>query len=174
MRWSAFAGAQGWSPLTGTIAVSLCNGANVVGATFVGWLVDRYHVTTAINFCTIGTVFAVFLFWSFAVNQPLLYIFAIAYGLFAGGFSATWSGCSNPVRRTHPVDTGMIIALFTCEKGIGSVISGPLSGALVMSDSWRNQVGFAYGSGYGYLIIFSGFTASFAGIGWLGKRLGLV
>ena len=170
----AFAVAQGWPPLTGTIAISLCNGANVIGATFVGWLVDHYHVTTALNFCTLGTMFAVFLFWSFAVHQPILYIFAIAYGVFAGGFPATWSGCSNPVRRDHPVETSMIISLFTAGKGIGSIISGPLSGALVLSDSWRNHVGFAYGSGYGYLIMFSGITASFAGIGWFGKRLGLV
>ncbi|KAH8886183.1 MFS general substrate transporter [Thozetella sp. PMI_491] len=169
----SFGVAQGWSPLAGTIAISVCNGASMVGATFVGWLVDRYHVTTAINVCTLGTMFAVFLFWSFAVYQPILYIFAVTYGLFAGGFPATWSGCSNPIRRHYPVETGMIISLFTAGKGIGSLISGPLSGALVASDSWKLRVGFAYGSGYGYLMIFSGITASFAGVGWLGKRLGM-
>lgn len=166
--------AQGWSPLAGTAAVSICNGANVLGASFVGWLVDRYHVTTAINFCTLGTVSAVFLFWSLSVNQPVFFTFAFTYGLFAGGYPATWSGCSNSVRRTYPVETGMVIALFTAGKGIGSIISGPLSGVLVASDYWKDRVGFAYGSGYGFLIIFSGITASFAGIGWIGKKLGLV
>ena len=173
-RLLAFAVAQGWSPLTGTIAISVCNGANIIGATFVGWLVDHYHVTTALNFCTVGTVFAVFLFWSFSVYQPVLYIFAITYGIFSGGFIATWAGCSNPIRRNYPVETSMIISLFTAGKGLGSIISGPLSGALVMSDRWKNHVGFAYGSGYGYLILFSGITASFASLGWFGKKLGLV
>lgn len=171
----SFAVAQGWSSLSGTVALSLCNGANVIGATFTGWLVDRYHVTTAINFCAVGTVLAVFLFWSFAVYQPVLYIFAILYGLFAGGFSATWSGCANPLRQQYPaVETGMIIALFSAGKGLGSVISGPLSGALVKSDTWKSHAGFAYGSGYGSLILFSGITASFASIGWLGKKCGIV
>lgn len=106
--------------------------------------------------------------------KPVLYVFAIFYGLFAGGFPATWSGCSKPVRRQYPVDTGMIIALFTAGKGVSSIISGPLSGVLVESDSWTQNVGFAYGSGYGYLIVFSGVTAAFATIGWIGKRFGLV
>jgi len=171
---SAFAVAQGWSALSGTIAISLCSAATAVGATLTGWLVDRYHVTTVLNFCTVGTVVAVFVFWSFAVYQPILYVFAFLYGIFAGGFPATWSGCTGPVRRKYPVENGMIIALFTAGKGIGCVISGPVSGALVASDSWKNSVGYAYGSGYGYLIVFSGVTASFAGIGWLGKRCGMV
>ncbi|KAH8907614.1 putative MFS monocarboxylate transporter [Coniochaeta sp. PMI_546] len=171
----SFATAQGWSSLSGTIAVSLCNGAQVLGATFTGWLVDRYHVTTAINVCTAGTVVAVFLFWSFAIYQPIMYIFAILYGFFAGGFSSTWSGCANPVRRRYPaVETGMVIALFSAGKGLGAVISGPLSGALVKLDVWKDHAGYAYGSGYGYLILFSGVTASFQSIGWFGKKWGFI
>ncbi|CAI6237884.1 unnamed protein product [Periconia digitata] len=170
----SFAASRGWPSITGTIALSLCNAAIVAGAISVGWLTDRYHVTTVINICTLGTLCAVFLFWSFSVYQPVLYIFAILYGLFAGGFPATWVGCCKPVRRRYPVETGMIIALFTAGKGVSSIISGPLSGALVEADSWRSEVGYAYGSGYGFLIVFCGVTASFASIGWIGKRLGLV
>ncbi|KAJ4294916.1 hypothetical protein N0V88_005155 [Collariella sp. IMI 366227] len=169
-----FAVAQGWSALSGTIAVSLCSAATAIGATLTGWLVDRYHVTTVLNFCTIGTVVAVFVFWSFAVYQPILYIFALLYGMFAGGFPATWSGCTSAVRKQYAVENGMVIAMFTAGKGIGCVISGPVSGALVASDTWKNTVGYAYGSGYGYLIVFSGITASFASIGWFGKKCGIV
>ena len=172
---AAFAVAQGWRPITGTIAVSVLNAATVVGVTFAGWLVDRWHVTTAINICTAGTVGAVFLFWSFATYRPILYIFAILYGIFAGGFNGTWAGCTQSVRRSDPaMEAGMMVALFSAGKGIGSVISGPLSGALVTSDAWKHRVGFAYGSGYGYLIIFSGITASFASLGWFGKKCGAI
>ena len=170
----AFAVAQGWSALSGTLAVSLCSAATVVGATMTGWLVDRYHVTTAINICTAGTVVAVFVFWSFAVYQPVLYIFALLYGMFAGGFPATWAGCTSAVCRKYPVENGMVVAMFTAGKGIGCVVSGPVSGALVASDTWKNSVAYAYGSGYGYLIVFSGVAASFASVGWLGKKCGLV
>ena len=170
----SFAADRGWSTLTGTIAVMLCNVSIVVGATSIGWIVDRYHVTTAIMISCIGTIISVFLFWSFAVYQPMLFVFAILYGVSAGGFPATWAGCGNPVRRRYPVENGMIVALFTAGKGIASVISGPVSGAWVASDTWKGQVGYAYGSGYGFMIVFSGITASFASIGWIGKRLGLV
>lgn len=140
----------------------------------VGWLVDRYHVTFSLNICAAGTVIAVFLFWSFGVYQPVLYIFAVLYGMFSGGFPATWTGCARAVHRNQPVESGMIISLFTAGKGIGSVISGPLSGVLVESDVWKDHTGYAYGSGYGYLIIFSGITAAFASIGWFGKKFGIV
>ena len=59
-------------------------------------------------------------------------------------------------------------------KGIDSVISGPVSGALIASDVWKNRVGYAYGSEYGYLNVFSGATASVTTIGWLGKKCGIV
>ena len=105
----------------------------------------------------------------------MLYIFAFLYGMTAGGFAATWSGCTNPIRRAYPaVETGMIIAVFSAGKGIGAVISGPLSGILIRSDTWKSHAGYAYGSGYGYLIVFSGITASFASIGWFGKKCGIV
>lgn len=170
----SFAADRGWPTLTGTIAVMLCNVSIVVGATSIGWIVDRYHVTTAIMISCVGTVVAVFIFWSFAVYRPMLFIFAIMYGVFAGGFPATWAGCGNPVRRRYPVENGMIVALFTAGKGIASVISGPVSGALVASDTWKGQAGYAFGSGYGFMIVFSGMTAAFASVGWIGKRLGAV
>ncbi|KAF1964392.1 MFS general substrate transporter [Bimuria novae-zelandiae CBS 107.79] len=170
----SFAAHRGWPTITGTIAVMLCNVSIVIGATSIGWIVDRYHVTTAIMISCVGTMVAIFLVWSVSIYRPMLFIFAITYGIFAGGFPATWTGCGNPVRRRFPVENGMVVALFTAGKGIASVISGPVSGALVSSDTWKGHVGYAYGSGYGFMIVFSGVTASFASIGWIGKRLGVV
>ncbi|KAF2019457.1 MFS general substrate transporter [Aaosphaeria arxii CBS 175.79] len=170
----SFAVSRGWSPFTGTIAVSLCNAAIVFGTVTIGWLCDRHHVTVTLMICTIGTLLAVFVFWGFSVYQPVMYTFAIAYGFFAGGFPATWAGCSHPVRRTYPVETGMIIALFTAGKGVSSVVSGPLGGLLASSDAWKGHVGYAYGSGFGYLIVFSGVTASFGSLGWIGRKFGWI
>ena len=74
------------------------------------------------------------------------------------------------------METGMIVALFSAGKGIGAVISGPLSGLLLKADPWHGNVRseFAYGSGYGTLILFSGLTAACASVGWLGKKCGAV
>ena len=166
---------MGLSALTGTIALSLMNAANIAGAMIAGFMTDRYHVTTAINFCAIGTLAAVFLFWTFAVYTPVLFLFAISYGIFAGGFAATWSGAVDPVRKTYPAtETGMIVSLFTAGRGVSVIISGPLSGALVRSDAWKHQASNAFGSGYGNLILLSGLTASLSLIGWCGKKCGVV
>ncbi|KAE8383715.1 major facilitator superfamily domain-containing protein [Aspergillus bertholletiae] len=171
----SFAVTQGWSSLSGTIAVALCSAANALGATCIGWLVDRYDVTVALNLCAAGTTTATFLFWGFAVHEAMLYVFAFLYGFFAGGFPATWSGCGKVVQRTYRVEMGMIISLFTASKGIGSVISGPIGGALVAADAWAGaRVGYAYGSGYGYVIVLTGVTASFTTLGWMGKKYGVV
>jgi hypothetical protein len=170
----AFAVACGWPPLAGTIAVALCNGAIVPGAMTIGWFCDRHHVAIPLIICTTGTVVAVLLLWGFSVYQPVMYVFAVTYGFFAGGFPATWAGCSHPVGRIYPVEAGMMVTLFTAGKGVGSLISGPLGGLLASSDSWKHHAGYAYGSGFGYLIVFSGVTASFMSLGWIAKKFGWV
>ena len=116
-----------------------------------------------------------FFFWSFAVYTPVLFLFAILYGLTGGGSSATWAGVVQPVREKYPaVDAGMIVTMMAAGKGLGAVISGPLSGVLVSSDTWKDSLGYGFGSGYGYLITLTGVTASFGLIGWCGKKCGLV
>lgn len=136
-------------------------------------MADKYHVTTAILVSCIGAVVAVFLFWTFAITQPVIFVFAILYGVFAGGFSSTWAGCSNPLRKLYPgTDTGMVIAVFSAGKGIGSVISGPLSATLLSANAWKSDAAFAFASGYGSLIVFTGVTAAFSGLPWCGRQLG--
>ncbi|GAB7348849.1 hypothetical protein MBLNU459_g7555t2 [Dothideomycetes sp. NU459] len=173
---SSFAQSVGLTATDGTIAIALTNGAAVVGSLLMGWLSDRYHCTTAILACAIGSVVSVFLLWSFAVSRPVLFLFALTYGVFASGFASTWAGCAKPMRENgYPgTETGMIIALFSSGKGIGAVISGPLSEALVAADGWKGKAAFAYGSGYGSLIICTGVTAGFAGVSWCGRRFGIL
>ncbi|KAF4554141.1 Hypothetical protein D9617_5g070180 [Elsinoe fawcettii] len=170
----SFARAVGLPFLSGTIAVSVTNGSTVVGMLTMGYLSDRLSVTSNMNICAVGTILSVFLFWSFAVYLPVLYIFAVLYGIFAGGSAATWTGCTALLREKWPgTETGMLISLFSLSRGLGSVLSGPLSGALVQGDSWKGAE-FAWGSGYGSVIAFSGVTATAMTFGWCGRRLGLV
>ena len=164
------------SPTDGTLAISLTNASTVLGAVLMGFLSDKYHVTTAILISCLGTVTAVFLFWSFAIHPPLLFLFAIFYGFFGGGYSSTWASCAKPLRDNgYPgTETGMVIAIFSAGKGIGAVISGPLSEALLGADSWKGRASFAYGSGYGATLIFTGVTAAFTAVSWGARRLGML
>lgn len=171
----AYALSVGLSTTDGTLAISLINAATVVGAILMGVMSDRYHPTTAMLVSSIGTVVAIFIFWSFAIHEALFFLFAIFYGVFAGGFSSTWAGCAKPLRQRYPgTETGMVIAIFSAGKGVGSVISGPLSETLVAADQWRDKAAFAFGSGYGLIFVFTGVTAAFTGTVWCWRRFKLL
>lgn len=68
-------------------------------------------------------------------------------------------------------DVGILIGVISAGRGIGAVVSGPLSGKL-LSGSWKGGDGLAYESVYGPLIVFTGITAAVGGVSFLGKRLG--
>lgn len=138
------------SQLVGAGTVILVNVASVFGCVAMGTLTDRFHVTTCILISTIGATIGVFLFWGLSTSLPLLYIFCIIYGLFAGSFSSTWTGVIKLMQqRTENADSGLVFAFLAFGRGIGNVISGPLSEALMKGRPWVDEAAMAYGSGYG-------------------------
>ncbi|KAF2439405.1 hypothetical protein P171DRAFT_122139 [Karstenula rhodostoma CBS 690.94] len=113
--------------------------------------------------------------------RTTIYVFAIMYGAFAGGYTATWPGITLAIRErcrdengVSRVDTGMVVALFAAGKGIGSVVSGPLSEVLLEADGWQGKAGGAFGTGYGSLVVWSGVTMFLGGISWFAKKLGRI
>lgn len=149
----------GLSPVSGTLVLALLNASSVLGAVGTGFLSDRLHVTTVIAISTAGTTASIFLLWGFASNLSLLGIFAIAYGIFAGGFSTTWSAMIRDVRNENAEAKLGMLGLFSCGRGVGCAISGPLAGALLKGAPFKGRWVFGYGTGYGALILFTGFSA---------------
>lgn len=137
----------------------------------IGGLGDYFHITTMILISTFGSAIAVFLFWGFSSQTALLAVFSITYGFFAGGFSSTWSGVLQELKAQSPtLDTGFIFGLLAGGRGIGNVISGPLSVALVTNDGWmKDGKSWGYNGQYGGLILFTGVTALLGGWGALGR-----
>src|SRR6266516_2605838 len=91
-----------------------------------------------------------FVLWGLSRSMVMLYIFSMVYGLFAGSFTSTWPGIMREVKkRKVSADAGMIFAWLAAGRGIGSVVSGPLSETLLNGEPWLGRAGFAYGSGYG-------------------------
>jgi MFS family permease len=177
----SFALAIGLPAFAGPLALALFNVAFAFGAVLIGSLVDRFHVSVAILVCTIGQMVSIFVFWGLASSQAMLYIFAMLFGCFGGAFSCTWSGCAREMQRSSSsggengnVDVSLVVALLAAGKGIGAVISGPLSERLLVLDGWRGRAGFAYGSGYGLLLVFTGVSATLGGTAWVGRVLRLV
>ncbi|KAF1976816.1 MFS general substrate transporter [Bimuria novae-zelandiae CBS 107.79] len=177
----SYAKAIGLSNEASSLTISLVNAAAVVGNIGIGALVDRVEIHMAIMISSIGATVACLLVWGLSTSLAPLYIFAIMYGGFAGGYSATWPGITLAIRErcrdengVSRVDTGMVVALFAAGKGIGAVVSGPLSEVLLEADELRGKAGGAFGTGYGSLVAWSGVTMFFGGISWFAKTLGKI
>lgn len=156
-----------------TATVALLNTGNIFGCIFIGLIIDRFHVTTAIMISTIGATISVFVFWGLSVSIPLLCVFSIVYGFFAGSFSSTYTGIVREVRKDHiGADPGIVIGILCAGRGIGSIVCGPLSESMLKGHAWEGKPVLGYGTGYGMLIVFTGITAMLGGISFGARRIG--
>ncbi|KAK4497228.1 hypothetical protein PRZ48_011678 [Zasmidium cellare] len=155
--------------------------AGVVVPFIMQWLLDSYGFRSAlrilgcrfvaISICAVRSMVAAFVFWGLASSAPMLYLFAIIWGFFTGGFNTTWPGCAAAMRRLERngnVDTGTLIGLMAAGKGVGGVVGGPLSEKL-LEVGWHAHSKFAYGSSYGVLVVFCGVSAAFGGAACVGR-----
>jgi len=120
---------------------------------------------------TIGSTVAVFVLWGLSSSLPILFVFAIFYGFFAGSFSSTYPGVMRAVHSETQRDPNFIFAFLAAGRGIGNIACGPVSEALVRSRAWTGEASGAYGSGYGSLIVFTGITAALGGVGVVGRMI---
>ena len=168
-----YAQSQGMTRTQGTVMVSLVNMGVVFGAIWAGALTDRMHVSSVMCICSLGAALAVFLFWGLAQSVAMLCIFSLLYGLTAGGFSANYTGIVQGIKdRNNAVDSGLVIGFLAAGRGIGAVVSGPLSEALLHEQTWKGEAKLGYGTGYGLLIVFTGVTAAAGGASWFVRRIG--
>ncbi|KAL8919405.1 MAG: hypothetical protein Q9208_006783 [Pyrenodesmia sp. 3 TL-2023] len=156
----------GMSSRDSTLAVSVLNCASVVGTIMMGSLTDHLHITTVLLISALGSAIAAFVLWGLAMTRAMLYVFALAYGVFAGGYAATWTGCVVEVQRTsRNAETGVVIGMMAATRGVGAVASGPLSEKLLGLRPWKGPMVGAYGTKYGILCLFTGSTALLGGLG---------
>ncbi|KAF9893831.1 hypothetical protein FE257_010001 [Aspergillus nanangensis] len=177
--------AVGLSNTTGTLLVALFNATSVVGGIVLGTLCDRFAVTNIMLVSSVGSALSVFLFWGLSTSPSssaeypqaaiaLLTLFSITYGFFAGGFSSTWSGVLTQIKQEVPsMETGLVFGLLAGGRGIGNVISGPLSTALIKQGSIGGSENgeFGYSTQYGALIMFTGVTAFLGAWSWMWRYL---
>ncbi|KAH8161828.1 hypothetical protein CIB48_g6427 [Xylaria polymorpha] len=160
--------AMQYSPtLTGTLAISLLNFASAAGAILSGMATDHFHLSTVLLSLSLISSIGVFLLWGFATSRAVLLIFSLVYGLSAGGWSSTWTWCSAEVHKEAPrTEMGVLIGLFGAGRGLGSIVSGPISESLLGYAPWGRELGGAYGTGYGIIIVFTGVSAVLGSLGW--------
>lgn len=168
-----YARSLGLSAVAGTVTVALFNATSVFGTVIMGSLTDKMHVTSVIFIASMGATFSVLVVWGLSASLPLLCLFSVIYGLTAGGFSSTWTGVIREVRKNDErADLGLVFSLLGAGRGIGSVMSGVLSEALIRDQAWKGEAELGYGTGFGPLIVFTGISALLGGTSWLGRRVG--
>jgi MFS family permease len=161
----------GFSSTISALPIVLINLSAVIGSVSMGYLMDRWHVTTGILISTTGAVLSVFLLWGFSTSLAPLLAFSVMYGLFAGSFTNTWPGILREVQqKTGQLEGPMMFSFLCLGRGVGNVMSGPLSEALLtVGDIGGSGL---YGTEYGSLVLFTGLSAALGGIGILSRRVG--
>ncbi|RSL68708.1 hypothetical protein CEP54_002751 [Fusarium duplospermum] len=166
------------------LTVLLINVASVFGCVAMGALTDRLHVTNCFMISAAGATLSTFFLWGFSTNMPVLYVYCIIYGFFAGSYTSAWPGIMRMVTAGPSNDGGdrattgssfdpaMVLGVLSAGRGIGNVASGPLSEALIKGMPWQGQAAAGYGTGYGTLIVFTGATALAGGATFLFRRVG--
>ncbi|KAG5986719.1 hypothetical protein E4U52_008318 [Claviceps spartinae] len=179
----------GASRFASALTLLLLNVATTFGCAAMGSLTDRLHVTTCLMISALGAGLGTFLLWGFATSLPVLFLFCIIYGLFAGPYSTAWTGImkqvtmemstrrpstvgSTPGGGANTFDPTMVLGILSTGRGIANIVSGPLSQALIKGMPWQGQAFGGYGTGYGPLIAFTGATAVMGGATFVWRRLG--
>lgn len=86
--------------------------------------------------------------------------------MFAGGYAATWTGCLAEVQRdSRDAEAGVLLGMMAATRGVGAVVSGPLSEALFRFRLGHGSLAGAYGTKYGMVVLFTGVTAVLGGLG---------
>jgi MFS family permease len=161
----------GASHSVSALTLVIFNLAMVFGCVAMGAIIDRYHVTTCVLISTIGSTVAVFVLWGLSSSLPLLFVFAVFYGFFAGSFSSTYPGVMREVQAETQKDPNFIFAFLAAGRGIGNIACGPVSESLLQTRSWVGEAGGTYGTPLGSLVVFTGVTAALGGVGVVGRMM---
>ncbi|KAI1340829.1 major facilitator superfamily domain-containing protein [Xylariaceae sp. FL0016] len=168
------------STFLSTLTVMLVNISATVGLVVMGSLSDKLQVTSCMIMSASGVAIAVLLVWGLSASLPALYVFCVLYGLFAGSWSSIWPGIMKEIAQNGEADgygltdPVMVQGHLCIGRGLGNVLSGPLSSALTKGMPWKGQAIAGYGSGYGGLILYTGVTGLVSGMNFLWKALKLL
>ncbi|KAJ5303553.1 MFS monocarboxylate [Penicillium atrosanguineum] len=168
----SYATAIGLSSVEGALLLALVSISQVMGQFTFGFLSDRkFSIDILITLASVIAAIASLALWGLAHSLAPLIGFALIYGFFGAGYTAMWARMSTSV-SADPTATPIIFSLFCFGKGIGNVLTGPLSGNLLFPRLELESYGLRK---YMALVIFTGGCMALSGMSicsWhLGKRI---
>lgn len=163
-----------------TLLLTLFNIPGIASSCFFGFLSDNKHWSfSAASTTSVSAIFsamAVFLLWGLTSpgSTALLILFSLVFGFFSSGYSSTWGGILNQMeteaaRTNEALDTGVVYGVLNGVRGVGYVIGGLVAVPLLRVEGDDKLQGFAYGTSYGPLIIFTGISSAFGAMGLFWK-----
>lgn len=123
-----YASSLGLSGTASALVLAAFNLATTFGQVAMGLATDRINNALLLVFVSsfISSV-ASFLLWGFAKSLPMLLVYALIYGWFAGGFVILWPKFGGILSE----DPGPVYSMMAFGKGIGNILIGPLSTPLM-------------------------------------------
>jgi len=126
-----FANALHISSSNSAITLAVVNAAAMVGRLSMGYLSDKFNPwILALTTLTITSVTTFVLWGLFSHSFAGLLVFAIAYGSIASGWSSLWTGFVKPLAKDDPALSTMLYEYLLLSRGIGNVLSTPISAKL--------------------------------------------
>ena len=149
----SYASANGMSSTQGAVLLAIMAVSQVLGQTSFGYLSDRkLPLTLLAGSSTIVAAAAVYACWGLAHSFGVLAVFSLIYGFFGAGYTALWGRMGTSISN-EPTAAFAAFGLLNFGKGIGNILAGPISGALLSS----NVKSGAYGIGrYEPVVLFTG------------------
>jgi MFS family permease len=142
----------------GALLLTIMSVFQVLGQFTFGYISDgkRLSLDTLLAISVIVAATATFGAWGVARSLAPLLVFAAFYGFFAAGYTPMWARMVTAISE-EPSTHQAMYSLFCFQKGLGNILSGPISaGLLQLSPKAGNgEVGYGHGI-YKAVVIFTG------------------
>jgi predicted MFS family arabinose efflux permease len=149
----SYASLVGLSVTKGALLLTLMSIAQVVGQFTFGYISDKTVPLNALIVVSSSIAAVVTLcLWGFARSLAPLACFAVVYGFFGAGYTATWARMVTAI-SDEPAASQAMFGLFCAGKGIGNILTGPISAGLLSVS--RLSAGYGLGM-YKAIVIFTG------------------
>lgn len=149
-------------PTRGALLLTLMSTSQVFGQLTFGYLSDGPIKSLPLNtlpiLSTLPAAIAVYVAWGFSHTFSTLVAFALIYGFFGAGYTATWGRIGTAI-DSEPSAAFAAFALLNFGKGAGNVLAGPIGGAMLKRnlDGGGGEGGGGYGAQrYEVVILFTG------------------
>jgi predicted MFS family arabinose efflux permease len=149
----SYATSMGLSTTLAGLLLAIMSVSQVAGQFTFGYLSDKKVSLSFLMLISLSvSAVATFGAWGAASSLAPLLIFAMLYGFFGAAYTSLWARMSTAISE-DPAAAQTVFGTFNFGKGIGNVLAGPISAALLKAS--RNLSG-GYGGMYRAIVLFPG------------------